>query len=89
MFAFKTNHSVNTELVNYFMGKVQRLRLLVASVSLRWLGFNPKSFKGRSVVDRAAMAKGFLQLLQFSSVSVTSPMCTGLFHPTTTNAAHP
>jgi len=57
MFALKTNHSASTELANYFMGTVQWLRRLVASVSTRWFRFNPKPVNVRSMLDKATMAK--------------------------------
>jgi len=82
MFAFKNNHSANTELANYFLGTDQWLGCLVASVSMRWLGFNPKPVNVRSMVDKATMAKGFLQLLQFSPVSIPPPM---LHRPVSSN----
>jgi len=60
MFAFKNNHAATTKFANYFMGTVQWLGRLVASVSLRWFGFNPKPFNVRSMVNKAKMAKDFL-----------------------------
>jgi hypothetical protein len=82
MFAFKTNHAANTEFANYFMGTVQWLGRLVASVSLRWLGFNSKPVSVRSMVDKTTMAKGFLQMLQFSPASITTLM---LHRPVSSN----
>jgi hypothetical protein len=49
------------------------LRLLVAGVSLRSPGFEPRSLHVGFVVDNVALRQVFLQVLQFSPVSIIPP----------------
>ena len=86
MFAFKTNHSANNELANYFMGTVQWLRCLVASVPLRWLRFNPKPVYGRK---KQQWRRVFSNCCSFSLSASFHQHCAGEFHPSTTSAVYP